>query len=164
MKEQMNRYIGEHGLALTKLCLSLTGNRHDAEDLYQASWERAIRSFKCYDKTKPFDKWLFTICVNLYRDRMRRYDNRRILRFDSEEEQERFLSSVSAPQTDRDEYLALRAAVRNLKAPLKEVIVLYYFRDRSIAETSEILGIPEGTVKSRLSAARYELRKELEDD
>lgn len=161
MKKQIERYIAEHGLALTKLCLSLCGNSHDAEDLYQSTWEKAIRKFRTYDSGKPFEKWLFAICVNAYRDRMRRYDSRKILRFSSGEEQEKFLSSIPHEDTDRDEVIALHTALQGLNPPLREVIVLYYFRDYRVSELSEILGIPEGTVKSRLSTARAELRKAL---
>lgn len=164
MKKQVENYISEHGLALTKLCLSLTNNRHDAEDLYQSTWEKAIRKLKKYDSTRPFEKWLFTICVNTYRDRVRRYDNKRILSFSSDEEQERIISSIPDPNSNRDDYLAIHAAVKRLKPSLREAVVLYYFRDYSVAELSEILAIPEGTVKSRLSTARAELRKELSDD
>ena len=164
MKKQIEQYITEHGLALTKLCLSLTVNRHDAEDLYQSTWEKAIRSLKRYDRSKPFEKWLFTICVNTYRDRVRRYENSKVICFSSDEDQERFFTSIPDSDGDRDQIIALRAAVKKLKPPLREAVVLYYFRDYSVAQLSEILGIPVGTVKSRLSAARKELRKELKDD
>lgn len=164
MKKQVETYISEHGLALTKLCLSLTNNRSDAEDLYQSTWEKAIRNLRKYDSDRPFEKWLFTICVNTYRDRVRRYDSRKIVHFSTDEDRERFLDSIPCEDGDRDEYLALHLAVRKLKPSLREAIVLYYFRDYSVAQLSEMLGIPEGTVKSRLAAARAELRKELGED
>ena len=164
MKKQVEEYIGEHGLALTKLCLSLTNNRSDAEDLYQSTWEKAIRNLRKYDSDRPFEKWLFTICVNTYRDRVRRYDSRKIVHFSTEEDQQQLLDSIPCEDGDRDEYLALHLAVRKLKPSLREAVVLYYFRDYSVAQLSEILGIPEGTVKSRLAAARAELRKELGED
>ena len=164
MKKSIETYIAAHGLALTKLCCSLTDNRHDAEDLYQSTWEKAIRSLKSYDRSKPFEKWLFTICVNAYRDRVKRFDNRKIIRFSTNEEQERFFTSIPDANGDRDQVIALREAVRKLKPPLREAVVLYYFRNYSVAQLSEILDIPVGTVKSRLSAAREELRKDLKDD
>ena len=164
MKPDFDGYIMRHSAALTKLCMSLCGNRHDAEDLFQSTWEKAIRRFRSYDPEKPFEKWLFAICVNTFRDRVRRYENKKLLRFPTEEEQERTLRSVPADEPDRDERLALYVAVKRLKPPLREAIVLYYFRDYSVGELSEILNVPEGTVKSRLSAAREKLRKELNDD
>lgn len=164
MKQDMEECIRQYGPALTKLCLSLCGNRHDADDLYQSTWEKAIRKIRSYDEDKSFDKWLFTICVNTYRDLVRRYNRRKSVSFSSEEEQEFFLSSIPDKNFDRDEMIALHAAVRRLKPALRETIVLYYFRDYSVAELSEILAVPEGTVKSRLSTAREQLRKELKDE
>lgn len=164
MKKPIDDYIAAYSLPLTKLCVSLTDHHSDAEDLFQSTWEKAIRSIRKYDISKPFDKWLFTICVNVFRDRVRRYENRKVLRFKDGREDERFLSSIPSEDGDRDEILALRAAVAQLKPPLREVIVLYYFRDYSVSELAEMLCIPEGTIKSRLSAARAELRKELKDD
>lgn len=164
MKKDMEKYVRDHSLALTKLCLSLTRRRSDAEDLFQSTWEKAIRNIRRYDSDKPFEKWLFTICVNTFRDKVKRYENQRILCFPSEEEQKRCIESIPCDDDDRDDYIVLHTAVRRLKSPLREVIVLYYFRDYSVAELADILQIPEGTVKSRLAAARAELRKELNDD
>lgn len=100
MKKQVEEYIGEHGLALTKLCLSLTNNRSDAEDLYQSTWEKAIRNLRKYDSDRPFEKWLFTICVNTYRDRVRRYDSRKIVHFSTDEDQQQLLDSIPCEDGD----------------------------------------------------------------
>lgn len=164
MKRDIEPYIAAHGTALTKLCLSLCGNCHDAEDLYQTTWEKAIKNLRRYDTSKPFEKWLFTICVNTYRDIVRRYERKKLIRFSTGEEQELFISSIPSEDADRDELITLHNAVRALKPQLREVIIMYYFRSYNVAELSEILDIPEGTVKSRLSAAREQLRKELNDE
>lgn len=161
MKKSFDIYIAQYGLSLTKLCMSLCSNRHDAEDLYQSTWEKAMKKIKLYDKDKSFEKWLFSICVNTYRDNQKRYENKRVFKFNTQEEQDRFLSCVPDSCVDKDEYIALHQAVSKLSSELKEVIVLYYFRDYSINELSEILTIPPGTVKSRLYKARDILRKEL---
>lgn len=162
MKKQFEKYISDYGVSLTKLCLSLTNNQNDAKDLYQATWEKAMRKYKRYDKSKPFDKWLYTICVNTYRDELRRFDKKNVLDFKSDEEKERFLSSIPYEEVDHDEYIALYDAMKILSADLKEVLVLFYFKDYSVEELSEILSIPEGTIKSRLNRARNKLRKELD--
>lgn len=164
MKKSIEKYVSEYGLALTKLCISLTDSKEDAEDLYQSAWEKAIRSIKQYDPSKPFEKWLFAICVNTYRDKVRRSEHKKVLKFPSADEQERVLSSVASEEKDTDGSIVLKEAVKKLKPPLREAIILYYFRDYSVSELSEMLHIPEGTVKSRLSAARQQLRKELSDD
>lgn len=164
MKKSIEKYVADYSESLSRLCASLTNNRHDAEDLFQSTWEKAIRKFKSYDSSKPFDKWLFTVCVNTFKDTKRRFDNTKIIRFSTAEEQENFLSSIQGFEEDRDEYLTLHNAIGHLSREKRAAIVLYYFRDFSVSELSEILGVPEGTVKSRLSSAREELRKELNDE
>ena len=57
--------------------------------------------------------------------------------------------------------LDVKDIIKNLKNDIKEVVVLYYFEDLGVKEISEILEIPQGTVKSRLSRARIELEKVL---
>jgi len=161
VKKSFDKYIADYGLSLTKLCYSLCSNRHDAEDLYQSTWEKAMKKIKLYNKDKPFEKWLFAICINTYRDSHRRFDSKKILNFSNSEEQHRFLSSIPDFSFDKDEYIALHQAVSKLPYELREIIVLYYFRDYSIKELSEILSIAQGTAKSRLYTAREILKKEL---
>lgn len=162
MKKQFEKLVTDYGLSLTKLCSSLCNNRCDAEDLYQSTWEKAIKKYRQYDSTKPFDKWLFTICINTYRDVLRRFDSKKILKFNSSDEQDNFLSTIADSSVDKDEYIALHNALHNLSPQHREVVALYYFKDYSVYELSEILGVPEGTVKSRLHCAREQLRKELD--
>ncbi len=164
MKKEFENLVAEHGLSLTKLCLSLCNNSIDAQDLYQSTWEKAFKKYRLYDKERPFEKWLFTLCINTYRDSLKRFCKRRILNFSTSEEQERFLASIPFYEDDKDDYIALHSALKNLNREHREVIVLYYFKDYSIDELSEILTIPEGTVKSRLYNAREQLKKELNFD
>ncbi|MBQ3416911.1 MAG: sigma-70 family RNA polymerase sigma factor [Ruminococcus sp.] len=163
MKKPIEKYISEYSLALTKLCISLTDRREDAEDLFQTTWEKAIRNIRRYDAEKPFEKWLFAICVNTYRDKVRRYERGKIWKFPSAEEQEKVIISIPSEEKDADTSIVLKDAVKKLTPPLREAIVLYYYRGYSVLELAELLNIPEGTVKSRLSTARKQLRKELSE-
>lgn len=156
-----SEYINLYGMDLTRLCLSLCKNKADAEDLYQTTWEKVIKNIKKYNKEKPFDKWLFSICVNTHKDMVKSPFRKRILRFDNTEDLERALNSIPDNIASRDEFLSLHSAMAKLSLEKRQAVALYYFKDYSTKEVAEILNIPEGTVKSRLSAARQELRKEL---
>lgn len=155
-------YIKLYGMDLTRLCLSLCKNRADAEDLYQITWEKVLKSIRRYNNEMPFDKWLFTICVNAHKDMVKSPFRKRIFRFDSTEDLELTLNSIPDKAIPRDELIALQIAISKLNLDKRQVIALYYFKDYSTKEVAEILNIPEGTVKSRLSSAREQLRKELE--
>lgn len=156
------KYITLYGKDLTRLCMSLCNNRDDAEDLYQSTWEKVMRHLRRYNKEKPFDKWLFSICVNTYKDMVKSPFYKRILRFDKAEDLERTLNSIPYDEDiSREEILTLHNAISKLSTDKRQVIALFYFKDYSTKEVAEILSIPEGTVKSRLNSARQDLRKEL---
>ncbi len=164
MKKEFEKLISQYGTSLTKLCLSLCNNSIDAQDLYQSTWEKAIRKYKKYDTEKPFEKWLFSICINTYRDSLRRFDNKKIFRFSTSEEKEKFLSGIPFYEDDNDDYIALHSALSKIDSIYREILVLYYFKDYSILELSQMLSIPQGTAKSRLHKARELLKKELNLD
>lgn len=158
----IEKYISLYGKDLTRLCMSLCQSRSDAEDLYQSTWEKAMRHFRRYNREKPFDKWLFAICVNTYKDMVKSPFHKRIIRFDKVEDLERTINSIPADENiSREEILSLHNAISKLTADKRQVIALYYFKDYGTKEVAEILSIPEGTVKSRLNSARQDLRKEL---
>lgn len=163
MKKDIAEYYAQYGGDLTRLCVSLCGNNAEAEDLFQETWVRAMKNLDKYDEERPFDKWLFSICVNLFKNRVKLFENSRRHEFGSEEEKQAFFDSIPDKDAgDPERFYELHSAVMRLPKKLRAVIVLYYFRDHSVKETSEILGIPEGTVKSRLNAARQQIKRRLD--
>lgn len=157
----ISSYIDAYGKDLSRLCFSLCKNRPDAEDLYQITWEKVLRGISKYDSEKPFDKWLWTICVNAHKDMVKNPFRRRVARFESEEELEARFRGLPDKFGELDEYIALHNAINKLPYSKRQAVALYYFKDLSVTEVSEILGIPEGTVKSRLQGAREFIREEL---
>lgn len=122
-----------------------------ADDLFQESWIRVARARDRFDSSRRFSTWLFQIANNLCRDRWRRLDARRRALDAYHAETRARGAGVSAPTLPPDTELARR--IESLPERLREVLVLRYYHDRSEAEIAEILGIPRGTVKSRLHAA-----------
>ena len=122
-----------------------------ADDLFQESWIRVARARDRFDSSRRFSTWLFQIANNLCRDRWRRLDARRRALDSYHAETRASGADVSAPALPADTQLARR--IESLPDRLREVLVLRYYHDRSEAEIAEILGIPRGTVKSRLHAA-----------
>lgn len=147
---------------LTRMCISLCGNINDAEDLLQDTWLKALRHYNKYDKSKMFDKWLYSICVNTYKNSINSAFLKRRKLFRSDEEERIFFSSI--PEVNdgtKEEYIELHKAISALSKKQRIIIVLYYFNDYSVAEISQIVNIPEGTVKSRLSSARAEIKRRM---
>lgn len=165
MKSEFNNYIERYNADLTRLCVSLCGNISDAEDLLQDTWLKVLRHYKKYDSALPFDKWLFSICVNTYKNSVNSAFLKRRKLFQNDEEERLFFSSI--PEINDitiDDYTELHNAISSLSKKHRIVIVLYYFKDYSIREISQIIGIPVGTVKSRLAVAREELKRRLTNE
>ena len=71
----INQYIRDYGKRLYGLCTFLCANSYEAEDLYQETWLKVVQHFSRYDTTKDFEPWITRICVNTYRNRVRRMNN-----------------------------------------------------------------------------------------
>ncbi|MCL2298608.1 MAG: sigma-70 family RNA polymerase sigma factor [Firmicutes bacterium] len=156
-------YISSHGRRLFGLCQKLCANREDAEDLYQETWIKAYRFFGRYDGEKDFEAWLTSICVNTYRDLLRRQKWKSLfVQFGTNEEKDFALSAIAA--SEEPDFAEVREAVNGLPDKYRIVTVLYYFNGLDVAKTSEILKIPAGTVKYQLHEARKLLRGRLEND
>lgn len=148
---------------LSRLCINLCRDYHDASDLYQDTCLRAFKYFKSYDGSMEFEKWIFRICVNTYKSTLRKFYSHRPVAFGNAEEHDQFFSMI--PQEDNipnEEYETLLEVIDKLPDKYRTVILLRYFNDHSEKDAAQILGIPEGTVKSRLNKAKQLIRKEMD--
>ena len=158
----IDQYIRQYGKRLYGLCLSLCANTFEADDLYQDTWLRVVKSISQYDPNREFEPWLTRICVNTYRNTLRRIARSPLLNFRTNEEMDDFLQSIPASQNP--DYSLLHEAVNGLPEKLRLAVILFYFEEMDIAATAHILNIPEGTVKSRLSKARKLLKEALDHE
>ena len=155
----MDQYIRKYGKRLYGLCMALCADKHEADDLYQDTWVKVLKRFDTYDPSRDFEPWLTRLCVNTYRDRLRRLSRSPFLNFSSNETKEAFLLTATAPE--KEDYSDLYAAIDQLPDKLRLTIILFYFQDMDIEKTAQTLGIPTGTVKSRLHKARIQLKEVL---
>lgn len=125
------------------------------EDCADAIQETILKAYKSISHLKQpayFKTWLTKILIN---------ECRKIL-----QNRNKIVSieEVKLGEKEADEYddLDLKQAIKELDDELKVIVLLYYFEDLSVKEISEIINIPEGTVKSRLSRARNHLYKKLD--
>lgn len=162
MNTDIEKFVMLYSRDLTKLCINLCGNIQDAEDLFQDTWVKVYRYLEKYDRSKPFDKWLFSICVNTYKNNLKLSFNKRRVFFESDEESQLFFASIPEESNyTKDDYAELHKVIETLPKKQKLVIVLKFFRDLSVSEVADILKIPEGTVKSRLHQAKKTIRRRL---
>lgn len=153
-------YIEAYGRRLYGLCRSLIGD--DADDLYQETWLRAYMKLDTYDTSRPFEAWLTGICVNAYRDEVRKRRRRSLFEVSPKEEDESELAQV--PVTEQGfEASEIRDAIERLPEKLRVCVILFYYNGLDEKTTAKVLKVPLGTVKSRLSAARNKLKGMLTD-
>jgi len=158
----IDEYIQQYGKRLYGLCLSLCANSFDADDLYQETWLKVVKCISQYDPAKEFEPWLTKICVNTYRNILRRITRSPFLNFKTTEEKDALLCAI--PDTEKPDYSALYEAIDDLPEKYRMAVILFYFRNMDIKATAHVMGIPEGTVKSRLSKARKLLKEVLDNE
>jgi RNA polymerase sigma-70 factor (ECF subfamily) len=150
--------ILEHLPRLRRYARALTGERAAADDLVQDTVERALSRAVLFKHGSRLDAWLLTIMHHLYLSQMRQATARpQLTSFED-------LHAEPAASTSGVESLELRDLQRALaKLPLeqREVLLLIALEEFSYEHAAEILGIPLGTVMSRLSRARQRLRSLL---
>ena len=130
----------------------------EAEDATHDAYVIAWRRWASLRDPERFDAWFARILVNVCRDRLRARGRRRVV--DISPEIERIGSSeVASPIEDRD---VLSRAFAQLSADHRIVVVLRFYGDLSLDQIAERIGVPVGTVKSRLHHALRQLGVELD--
>ena len=130
---------------------AIVRHREDAEDAVQEAAIKGLKAFASYDVSRPFKGWWLTILRNCCRDLLRR-------RQSGESTVIVEPASVTPEAADRaSQYDELQAAMDQLAEAHREILELRYFGGCAYREISGVLGIPEGTVMSRLHAARQAL-------
>jgi RNA polymerase sigma-70 factor, ECF subfamily len=155
-RELLRRYRGR---ALF-LASQILRDRTEAEDVVQEAFLRVFRSIGKFRGEASFFSWLYRIVVNLCMDRGRRAPVRRTVDLDPEQD---LSDAVASPAHAEPEAVETRLQVHALLAQLGEdlrvTLLLREVAGLSYAEIAEQLGVPIGTVRSRLSAAREQFRR-----
>ena len=138
---------------LRRYARALAGNRADADDLVQDTLERAWSRAGLWRGVSDMRGWLFSIMHNLHVDGVRRPRVATQAMDDDTPE-----IAVAPTQGERLAVLDLQAALDLLPMEQKEIVLLVALEDMSYAEVASTLGIPIGTVMSRLSRGRERLR------
>lgn len=142
---------------LRRYARALVGERAAADDLVQDTLERAWARVAQWRPGSDLRTWLFAIMHNLRVDQMRR-PTLNAVSF----EDEAFEVPTRATQADRIELRDLASALAHLPEEQRAVLLLVALEDQSYAEVAQTLGIPIGTVMSRLARGRERLRLELD--
>jgi RNA polymerase sigma-70 factor (ECF subfamily) len=144
----------QHIPRLRRYARALTGDRGRADDLVQDTLERALKKFHLWQPGSDLRAWLFTIMHNVYVNQVRANSAAVITALDDETVQ----LAMRATQSDRLEVRDLQVALLRVPEEQREVLLMVGLEQMTYEETAGVLGIPIGTVMSRLSRARERLR------
>ena len=156
IEEIVQRYKGP----LFAFILRMTNNHAAAEDLFQETWLRVIRYIEKFRGDSKFSTWLFQIALNLFRDTERKKRRWHTVPIEDIEDTLSYHPGIDPIGMFRAHQV--KKLLRDLPVKMREVIVLRYYHDLSDREIAEIVGCPEGTVKSRFYRASEILRKKWE--
>jgi RNA polymerase sigma-70 factor (ECF subfamily) len=152
-EEELDRHIR----GLRRYALSLTGNQTESEDLVQDTLRRALAYAKGDGHVENWRAYLFTVMHNVYVDSAKRR-----MAAACEVPIDQCQIPEPASQHQRLECLEIARALRTLPADLREVICMVAVDGMLYREVAAVLGIPIGTVMSRLSRARESLRRAVD--
>lgn len=170
-RQKFTEVVEEHYESIFRGAISVSGDRHVAEEIVQETFVSAFRKFDSFSGRSSVFSWLYGIMLNKYRDHCRRMKRLRRLGFvrrDTESSQaETALPTDFSPYAElanSDESALLMKAVSKLPTKLRLVVAMRYFDGLSLKEVAKTLNCRLGTVKSRLSRARERLLRILERD
>lgn len=167
----IDRYSGD----ICALLYRLTKNPEEAADLTQDTFLHVLRSIKTFRGESELKTWLFRIAINESRNRFRWWKRRRrdlTISLDANigDSETRFSDTLAASSLSPEESAlireredALNTALFEIQTVYREAIILCDIEGMSYEETATALGISIGTVKSRISRGREELRRRLKD-
>lgn len=160
----------EHQKSVYNLCYRMAGNPDDAMDLSQETFLRAWRCLDQYQFASAFSTWLYRLCSNICIDFLRRRRRQQTVPLtfeDADGEEQTYAVPDAQPLPEEQVELKLtreilQAAMTQLLPEHRAVLQLRVVNEMSYEQIADVLDIQIGTVKSRLSRARNQLKKILE--
>jgi RNA polymerase sigma-70 factor (ECF subfamily) len=156
------------------ICYRFTGSQSDAEDMTQEVFLKMYRNLGSFDATKGgFTTWLTTLTRNLLvdnyrRTRMERASDSLDETFDGEDDGMTRGDRLADGGKSQEQLVSgnelrtqIQAALKQVSPELREAVILRDLEDMDYKDIAEVLGVPQGTVKSRISRGRAELARLL---
>jgi RNA polymerase sigma factor (sigma-70 family) len=142
----------------------LARNDHDAEDLVQETFLKALRNFQSFQSGTNFRAWVYRILHNTFLNSRSGLRAASTVSLDSEEEGPELATENETPETillRSSSSQLVQSAIDDLPVHFRETLLLCDVEEMSYRETADILSIPMGTVMSRLARARKLVRESL---
>ncbi len=151
-----------YGNDVLRTAYSYVKDHTAAEDCFQETFIKAYRNLDSFRGESSVKTWLIRITVNVCKDFLKSSYQRHVVPMMDFEEDAIVSDNDFEEVENADRNEAIRKAVEELPENYREAVMCVYFNEMSLGEAAQALGVPEGTVKSRLARAREQLKKLLE--
>ena len=157
LREAFERIVDRFQEKVFHLALSLTRNHATAADLAQEAFLRVWKALPGYNGTASLSTWIYTITRNACLTELKRSSRKQAVPLDAPESEE-LAGSLAAPEClEAGATDDIESSLAGLPDHFRRVLELFYLEQKSYEETSALLGLPMGTVKTHLFRARREL-------
>lgn len=159
--------VGQHADQVRRTVVSMLGEGPQAEDVAQEVFIRLHRSLKDFKADARMSTYLYRIAINLSLDAIKKRKRRRVWQLPGGKDQDQAMQQITddnAGVERQDLQDSIRYALQKLEPDFRAVVTLRLIQGYNVQETADMLGIPQGTVASRLARAQKQLRALLKDD
>lgn len=151
LEEELLEMIKKNKVQLYKIAKSILNNEEDVNDAIQETLINAYKKIDTLKNKKYMETWVTRILINKCYDII---DKNKV----HERKVQKAIETYNSYNSNEfDQRTIVQKAVSQIEEDLKLIVVMYYYNQFSVKEISEIMGIPTGTVKSKLSRARIKL-------
>ena len=155
-KNAFERIVQQHQKNVARTVMGMLGNTADAEDVGQETFIRFYHAMNQYKGEAALGTYLTRVAINLSLNALKKRNKHRWLDFDIKTAWQMASDDQS---TRKDEKEVIETALKQLEPEFRSVVVIRLIQGYSTKETAEMLGIPIGTVLSRLSRAQQKLKE-----
>lgn len=162
IEQVVERLIEEYGQEVYKIAYFYIKDQQLAEDIFQEVFYKVMKNYHKFQHQSSEKTWLTRITINTCKDLLRTSWIKRVTTFGVwQESGTDYEAPFDIEQQEADQ--ELYEIIQELPTTYKDVILLFYYKELSYEEIAQILKIPEGTVRSRLSRARVKLKKMINE-
>ncbi len=147
-EEEFHALYQTHGRKIKRAIEGIVGSEAVAQELAQDAFIKAWTQLPYFMRKSKLSTWLYTIAINCARDYLRSHRRAPAI-------EEEYVEGLSP------ERRAVREGILEIELSEREILVLHYYEGQTVEEIGSVLGVPSGTVKSRLFEARKALREKL---
>lgn len=144
--------------AIFRTCYMILKDYQLAEDATQETFYRVYCKLNTFRKKANIKTWITQIAINLCKDKLKKKSSGEVVT------DEFFVPETADTGADVENKILLVKAITDLEMELREVVVLYFYRDLTQKEIAKVLKIPQTTVAYRLRTAKQQLKQQLKED